>query len=151
MGYGTQKKSTLTGSVSTVSGTDVAKSPSPNVGSSLEGRLSGLIVNQRNGIPGQDNPDILIRGAGTVAPPGTANPYNDFLALNAPLVVIDGVPRGSDELSRLNPEDIASFSVLKDGSAAIYGARAANGVILVTTKNGTRGKADFSFSYNYAI
>ena len=150
VGYGTQKKSTLTGSVSTVSGTEVAKSPSPNVGSSLEGRLSGLIVNQRNGIPGQDNPDILIRGAGTVVPPGTANPYSDFLALNAPLVVIDGVPRGSDELSRLNPEDIASFSVLKDGSAAIYGARAANGVILVTTKNGTRGKAEFSLSYNYA-
>ncbi len=149
VGYGTQKKTTLTGSVSTVSGTDVAKSPAPNVTSSLQGRLPGLIVNQRNGIPGQDNPDILIRGVGTIPPPGAT--FNDLLALNAPLVIIDGVPRGSDELSRLNPEDIASFSVLKDGSAAIYGARAANGVILVTTKSGTRGKADFSFSYNYAI
>ena len=148
VGYGTQKKTTLTGSVSTISGTDVAKSPSPNVGSSLEGRLAGLIVNQRNGTPGQDNPDILIRGIGTVPPPGAS--FGDLLALNAPLVIIDGVPRGSDELSRLNPEDIASFSVLKDGSAAIYGARAANGVILVTTKNGTRGKAEFSISYNYA-
>jgi len=148
VGYGTQKKTTLTGSVSTVSGTEVAKSPSPNVTSSLEGRLAGLIVNQRSGVPGQDNPDILIRGIGSVPPPGAS--FGDLLALNAPLVIIDGVPRGTDELSHLNPEDIASFSVLKDGSAAIYGARAANGVILVTTKNGTRGKAEFSLSYNYA-
>lgn len=149
VGYGTQKKTTLTGSVSTVSGTEVAKSPSPNVGNSLEGRLAGLIVNQRNGIPGEDNPDILVRGISTTPPPGAS--FDDLLALNAPLVVIDGVPRGADELSHLNPDDIASFSVLKDGSAAIYGARAANGVILVTTKNGTRGKAEFSLSYNYAI
>lgn len=149
VGYGAQKKATLTGSVSTVSGTEVAKSPSPNVASSLQGRLPGLTVNQRNGIPGQDNPDILIRGTGSVPPPGAS--FGDLLSLNAPLVIIDGVPRGSDELSRLNPDDIASFSVLKDGSAAIYGSRAANGVILVTTKSGTKGKADFSISYNYAI
>lgn len=151
VGYGTQKKATLTGSVSTVNGEDVTKSPSPNVTSSLQGRLPGLIANQRSGTPGRDNPQILIRGASTVTPPDPNLTYNDFLALNGPLVVIDGVPRGVDELSRLNPQDIESFSVLKDGSAAIYGARAANGVILVTTKTGTRGKADFNFTYNYAI
>jgi TonB-linked SusC/RagA family outer membrane protein len=147
VGYGTQKKSTLTGSVSTVSGADIAKSPSPNVANSLEGRLPGLISNQRNGIPGRDETNILIRGTGSVPPPG-AN-FNDLLNLNAPLVIIDGVPR--DNLARLNPDDIESFSVLKDGSAAIYGARAANGVILVTTKKGAKGKAEFNVSYDYAI
>jgi TonB-linked SusC/RagA family outer membrane protein len=147
VGYGTQKKSTLTGSVSQVSGSDVAKSPSPNITSSLQGRLPGLIANQRNGQPGRDDPNILIRGTGTVPVPG--GDFNALLAANAPLVVIDGVPR--DGLGRLNPEDIESFSVLKDASAAIYGARAANGVILVTTKSGTRGKADFTVTYEYAM
>jgi TonB-linked SusC/RagA family outer membrane protein len=147
VGYGTQKKATLTGSVSQVAGAEVAKSPSPNLSSSLAGRLPGLVVNQRNGAPGRDNPDIVIRGGGTLPPPGAG--FGDYLAYNAPLIVIDGVPRG--EMGRLNPQDIESFSVLKDGSAAIYGAAGANGVILITTKNGTRGKADFNFSYNYAI
>jgi TonB-linked SusC/RagA family outer membrane protein len=147
VGYGTQKKSTLTGSVSTVSGAEITKSPSPNVTSSLQGRLPGLIANQRNGVPGRDDPNILIRGTGSVPPPGAS--FNDLLNLNAPLVIIDGVPR--DNMGRLNPEDIESISVLKDGSAAIYGARAANGVILITTKRGVKGRADFSLSYDYAI
>lgn len=145
--YGTQKKATVTGSVSQVSGTDVAKSPSPNVANSLQGRLPGLTANQRSGTPGRDNPQILIRGTGSVPPPGAD--FNALLNLNAPLVIIDGVPR--DDFGRLNPADIENFSVLKDGSAAIYGARAANGVILITTKSGSRGKADFTFSYNHAI
>lgn len=136
VGYGTQKKTTLTGSVSTVTGSDIVKSPSVNVTSSLAGRLPGLIANQRNGQPGRDDPAILIRGTGTL---------ND----NSPLVIIDGVPRS--QLSRLNPEDIESISVLKDASAAIYGARAANGVILVTTKRGAKGKADFTFTSKYAL
>jgi TonB-linked SusC/RagA family outer membrane protein len=137
VGYGTQRRATMTGSVSQVVGTEVAKSPSPNLTASLAGRLPGLIVNQRTGTPGRDNPSIFIRGGGSL--PG----FND------PLVVIDGVPRG--DMSRLNPQDIESFSVLKDGSAAIYGVAGSNGVILITTKSGTRGKADFNFSYNYAI
>lgn len=148
VGYGTQKKATLTGSVSQVSGADVAKSPAANVVSSLQGRLPGLIANQRNGQPGRDDPSILIRGTGTVPTPGSPDP-NALLNVNAPLVIIDGVPR--DQLGRLNPADIETFSVLKDASAAIYGARAANGVILVTTKSGSRGKADFSLSYNVGI
>lgn len=147
VGYGTQRKATLTGSVSQVLGADVAKSPSPNVANSLQGRLPGLTANQRTGTPGRDNPQILIRGTGSVPPPGAD--FNALLNLNAPLVIIDGVPR--DDFGRLNPDDIESFSVLKDGSAAIYGARAANGVILITTKSGTRGKADFTVSYNHAI
>jgi TonB-linked SusC/RagA family outer membrane protein len=137
VGYGTQKKATLTGSISTVSGNDVAKSPSPNIANSLQGRLPGLIANQRNGTPGRDNPTITIRGGGSLAG------YNDVL------IVVDGVPRG--DMGRLNAQDIESFSILKDASAAIYGAAGANGVILVTTKSGSRGKTDFSVSYNYAI
>ena len=136
VGYGTQKKATVTGSVSQISGSEIVKSPSANVASSLQGRLPGLISNQRNGQPGRDDPAILIRGTGTL---------ND----NSPLIIIDGVPRS--QLSRLNPEDIESISVLKDASAAIYGARAANGVILVTTKSGSKGKADFSLTYKSAL
>jgi len=136
VGYGQQRKETLTGSISTVSGKDITKSPSPNVISSLAGRLPGLIVNQRSGEPGRDDPNILIRGTGTL---------ND----NSPLIIIDGVQRSL--LARLNPDDIESISVLKDASAAIYGARAANGVILVTTKRGAKGKPVFDFSYNYSF
>lgn len=147
VGYGTQKKSTLTGSVSQISGSEIVKSPATNVTASLQGRLPGLISSQRNGQPGLDDPNILIRGTGTVPPPG--GDFNALLNANGPLVVVDGVPR--DNMSRLNPEDIESIAVLKDASAAIYGARSANGVILVTTKSGSRGKAEFSVNYNYAI
>lgn len=144
VGYGTQKKETLTGSVVNVSGAELKKSPAPNVTSSLSGKLPGLIVNQRSGEPGRDDPSILIRGNGTF----DSNP-NDGIDNSAPLIIIDGVERNN--MSRLNPEDIESISVLKDASAAIYGARAANGVILVTTKRGAVGKPVFSFSYNTAF
>ena len=144
VGYGTQKKETLTGSISNIAGKDVTKSPSPNVTSSLVGKLPGLVVNQRSGEPGRDDPGILIRGTGTFTP----DP-NNIAAANAPLIVIDGVPR--DLMSRMNPDDIESISVLKDASAAIYGARAANGVILITTKKGKTGKPVFDFSFNNAF
>lgn len=136
VGYGTQKKATLTGSVVSVGGKEIAKSPAPNLASSLVGKLPGLIVNQRNGEPGRDDPGILIRGRGT---PGDASP----------LIIIDGVERSL--MSRLNPDEIESVSVLKDASAAIYGARGANGVILITTKRGSKGKPVFSFTYNYGL
>ncbi len=148
VGYGTQKKETLTGSVSNVSGKEVTKSPSPNVTSSLVGKLPGLTVNQRSGEPGRDDPRILIRGAGSFTFVDDADP-NKFWNSNGPLIVIDGVPR--DLMSRLNPDDIESISVLKDASAAIYGARAANGVILITTKKGKAGKPVFDFSFNSAF
>jgi TonB-linked SusC/RagA family outer membrane protein len=144
VGYGEQKKETLTGSVSNIAGKEITKSPSANVTSSLAGRLPGLYVNQRSGEPGRDDPSIFIRGNATFA----GDP-NTTAQRNAPLIIVDGVPRSL--MSRLNPEDIESISVLKDASAAIYGARAANGVILITTKKGTKGKPVFDFSYNYAF
>lgn len=144
VGYGEQKKETITGSVVNISGKEIVKSPSPNVTNSLAGRLPGLSVNQRSGQPGSDDPNILIRGNGTFV-----SDNNNLAYANSPLIIVDGVPRSL--MSRLNPDDIESISVLKDASAAIYGARAANGVILITTKKGALGKPVFDFSYNYAI
>lgn len=133
IGYGVQKKLTATGSVVSTKGEDIIKSQSPNVINSITGHLAGVIVNNRTGEPGRDDPSIYIRGRST-----TGN--------SDPLIVIDGVER--DGFGRLNPNDIESISVLKDASAAIYGARAANGVILVTTKQGKEEKPTFDFSYN---
>ncbi|MGE5944342.1 MAG: SusC/RagA family TonB-linked outer membrane protein, partial [Flavobacteriales bacterium] len=144
VGYGTQKKTTLTGSVANVSGEELTKTPNANVTASLQGRLPGLVAVQRSGEPGRDDADILIRGNASF----DYNP-NDGINPNAPLIIIDGVPR--DLIGRLNPEDIESISVLKDASAAIYGARAANGVILITTKKGKVGKPEFNVSYNSAF
>lgn len=144
VGYGEQKKETLTGSVANISGKEIVKSPSTNVGNSLAGKLPGLIVNQRSGEPGQDDPGILVRGYGTFGPDGDASS-----TASAPLIVIDGVPRAY--MTRLNPQDIESISVLKDASASIYGARAANGVILITTKKGVKGKPVFDLSFNHAF
>ncbi|WP_100612761.1 TonB-dependent receptor [Confluentibacter lentus] len=136
VGYGTQKKITLTGSVVDVQGEELTKSPNPNVTATLQGRLPGLVAVQRSGEPGRDDANILIRGNGT-----TGN--------NSPLIIIDGVERSL--IGRLNPEDIESISVLKDASAAIYGARGGNGVILVTTKKGKIGKPEFTVTYNSAF
>ncbi|WP_225586926.1 TonB-dependent receptor [Algoriphagus sp. Y33] len=136
VGYGEQRKETLTGSVANIQGEELARSPNANVSNSLAGRLPGLTISQRSGEPGRDDPNILIRGNGT---------FGD----NSPLIIIDGVPRS--QLGRLNPEDIESISVLKDASAAIYGARAANGVILVTTKAGKKGKPVFNFTMNQSF
>ncbi len=137
VGYGVQKKATLTGSVTEVKGDDITKNPAINIASSLAGQLPGVIINSPTGEPGRDNPSILIRGMST-----TGN--------TSPLVIIDGVERGG--LGQLNPNDIESISVLKDASAAIYGAEAANGVILVTTKKGTPGASPkINFSYNEGI
>ncbi|MBT30531.1 MAG: SusC/RagA family TonB-linked outer membrane protein [Thalassobius sp.] len=135
VGYGQQKKETLTGSISQVKGKDIVKSPQANVSNSLSGRFSGVIANNSSGEPGYDDSNIYIRGIAT-----TGN--TDVL------VVIDGVPGQIGGLSRLNPNDIESVSVLKDASAAVYGSRAANGVILVTTKKGEQGKPRIDYSYN---
>jgi TonB-dependent starch-binding outer membrane protein SusC len=135
VGYGTQKKATLTGSISVVKGADIVKSPQPNVSNALAGRFSGVITNNRSGEPGYDGSSITIRGLAT---PGS----NDVL------VVVDGVPGQIGGLDRLDPNDIESISVLKDASAAVYGSRAANGVILVTTKRGKTGKPAISYSFN---
>lgn len=138
VGYSSQKKATLTGSISVVKGADIVKSPQPNVSNSLAGRFSGLIINNRSGEPGYDGSSFTIRGLAT-----TGN--NDVL------IVVDGVPGQIGGLERLNPNDIESISILKDGSAAIYGSRAANGAILVTTKRGKSGKPSISLSVNQAF
>ncbi|KYP14558.1 TonB-dependent receptor [Flavihumibacter sp. CACIAM 22H1] len=135
IGYNSQKKSNLTGSVSVVKGADIVKSPQPNISNSLAGRFSGLVINNRSGEPGYDGSSFTIRGLAT-----TGN--NDVL------IVVDGVPGQIGGLERLNPNDIESITVLKDASAAIYGSRAANGAILVTTKRGKTGKPSITASYN---
>ncbi|HEY5745110.1 MAG TPA: TonB-dependent receptor [Chryseolinea sp.] len=135
VGYGEQKRETLTGSISQVKGEDLVESPQPNVSNSLAGRFSGIIANNRGGEPGYDGSTYSIRGQAT-----TGN--NDVL------VVVDGIPGQLGGLERLNPNDIESISILKDASAAVYGSRAANGVILVTTKRGKSGKPTISYSFN---
>lgn len=136
VGYGTQKKATLTGAVTVVKGSDISKSPAANISNSLAGRTPGVIATNNSGEPGNDGSNIYIRGMST------------YSGATAPLIVIDGVANRPGGFERIDPNDIESVSVLKDASAAIYGAQAANGVILVTTKRGKTGKPAFTFNYN---
>ncbi|MFW6289751.1 MAG: TonB-dependent receptor [Mariniphaga sp.] len=133
IGYGTQRRENVIGSVTAVHEEELTSAPVGRVSNALAGRLPGGIFMQESGEPGNDAAIIRVRGNST---------FNE----NQPLVVIDGIP-GRD-LNSLNPEDIESISVLKDASAAIYGARAANGVILVTTKSGTEDMPA-TFTYNF--
>ena len=136
VGYGVQKKETVTGSVSTLKGDDLVKSPVANLSNAIAGKMSGVVTYQRSGEPGYDGATIRIRGSNT-------------LGNNDPLIVIDGVAARAGGLERLDPNEIETMSVLKDASAAIYGARAANGVILITTKKGRTGKKpEFTYSFN---
>ena len=135
VGYGTQKKVTVTGAVAQVKGAELAKSPSVNLSNALAGRLPGVTAIQSSGEPGYDGSTIRIRGSNT--------PNN-----SGALIVIDGVPDRAGGLERLNPADIESMSILKDAAAAIYGSRAANGVILITTKRGKTGKPQLSYDFN---
>ncbi|MBS0029884.1 SusC/RagA family TonB-linked outer membrane protein [Chitinophaga sp. 22321] len=131
--FGTKKKSDMVGSVTTIRPSDL-KVPSSNLTTALAGRAAGVIAFQRSGEPGQDNAQFFIRGVTT------------FGYKKDPLILIDGVELTTTDLARLQVDDIASFSILKDASAtALYGSRAANGVILVTTKSGAVGKAHLSF------
>ena len=133
IGYGTRKKATLTGAVSNIGGAEMKTNPSPNLSSSLGGKVPGIVSVNSSGQPGEDSNKILIRGLGT-------------LGNNNPLIIVDGIDVGS--IDRLDPNDIESLSVLKDASAAIYGSKAANGVIIVTTKRGAKGKAKIEYGYN---
>ena len=136
VGYGVQKKETVTGAVSTLKGDDLIKTPVANLSNAIAGKMSGVVTFQRSGEPGYDGATIRIRGSNT-------------LGNNDPLIVIDGVAARTGGLERLDPNEIETMSVLKDASAAIYGARAANGVILITTKKGRAGKKPvFSYSFN---
>jgi TonB-linked SusC/RagA family outer membrane protein len=135
VGYGEQKKATITGAVTSVKGDVITQAPVANLSNALTGRLPGTIFINRSGEPGNDASQIRVRGTNTVGNPGA-------------LIVIDGIANRTGGLDRLNPADIESITILKDGSAAIYGAQAANGVILVTTKRGAEGKPVISFNYN---
>jgi TonB-linked SusC/RagA family outer membrane protein len=133
VGYGTQRKDLLIGSVAQLKGEDLSKRTSPQLLQSIAGQLPGVAVIQRSGQPGNIGATIQIRGV------------SSFGAGTDPLIIIDGVPFSS--MNNIDPNDIEAFSVLKDASsAAIYGARAASGVILITTKTGKSGK--FRFQYN---
>lgn len=133
VGYGTQRRETITGSVASVKSAELMKSPTVNVSNALAGRLPGVVATQSSAEPGYDNAAIRIRGTNT-------------LGNSEPLIVIDGIPARAGGFARLNPADIDNISVLKDASAAIYGARAANGVILITTKRGQSGKPSLSYT-----
>jgi TonB-dependent starch-binding outer membrane protein SusC len=135
VGYGTQKKVTVTGAVAQVKGSELDKVPSFNLSNTLVGRLPGITAVNGSGEPGYDGSSLRIRGT---------NAFGN----TSPLVVIDGVPERSGGLERLNPADIENVSVLKDASAAIYGQRAANGVILITTRRGKTGKPRLTYDFN---
>lgn len=139
VGYGVQEKVTVTGSVSTVSATEIENRAIASVEEALQGSVPGLNMVRTGGQPGDQSINIRIRGTSTF----TSNPT---------LIVIDGVPMASNELDQLNPNDIESISVLKDAaSAAIYGSRATGGVILVTTKTGQNTGAGPTISYSSTI
>ncbi len=135
VGYAVQKKVTVTGAVASVKGADLEKSPTVNLSNSLVGRLPGVIAINRSGEPGYDGSTIQIRGTNTIGN-------------SSALIVIDGVPDRTGGLERINPADIESVSILKDASAAIYGVRGANGVILITTKRGKSGKPQILYDFN---
>jgi len=131
--YGTQKKSSMVSSITTIDPKEI-KGPTSNLTTMLAGRISGLVAYQRSGEPGRDNASFFIRGITTF---GTGKVD--------PLILIDGMESTPTDLARLQPDDIAGFSILKDATASsLYGARGANGVVLVTTKLGREGKARFN-------
>ncbi|MBB5396118.1 TonB-dependent receptor [Mucilaginibacter sp. AK015] len=131
VGYGTQKKGALTTAVSTITNSEIVTTKNENVINSIAGKIPGLRVVQNSAEPGDFNNSFDIRGMGN------------------PLLVVDGVPR--TDIMRIDPNDIESISVLKDASAAIYGVRAANGVILVTTKKGKKGALELNYTANYGL
>lgn len=133
VGFGTQKKTSVVSSITSINPKEL-KGPTSNLTSMLAGRLSGIISFQRSGEPGADNAQFFIRGVGTF---GTGKVD--------PLIMIDGIESDNTALARLQSDDIAGFSILKDATASsIYGARGANGVVLVTTKQGQAGKTKFN-------
>lgn len=137
IGYGQQKRETITGAINTLSSSDILQSPVTNVSNAITGKLPGLTAIQRSGEPGKDGASLKIRGVGTLSSGAESDP----------LILVDGVERSSMEL--LDPNEIQSFNILKDASAtAVFGVRGANGVILITTKTGEEGKPRINFSTN---
>lgn len=136
VGYGEQKKATVTGAISSIKTKEIKQSPAANLAVTLAGRLPGLIVQQTSGEPGRDVTNLYLRGIGTING-------------KAPLILVDGIPR---DLTYIDPNEVESITILKDASAtAVYGVRGANGVILVTTKRGKNEKPQIDFSAEYGI
>jgi len=130
VGYGTQKKISVTGSLSTISVKEIQRVSTPALSNAIAGKLPGIITRQASGEPGYDAAQVYIRGLST-------------FGNNAPLILIDGVER---DMNNINAQEIESFTILKDASAtAVYGVRGANGVILITTKRGVSGKPAVTF------
>jgi len=135
--YGTQKKATITGAISTMKSSEILKNPAANVTNSLTGAIPGLITVQQSGRPGADDAQIYIRGVSS-------------WVNTQPLIIVDGVEQPS--FSQIDPNEIESLSVLKDASStAVYGIRGANGVILISTKRGATGKPKVNLSANWGI
>ena len=137
VGYGTQIKAKVTNAVAQVSGETINKSPAVSMANSLAGRMSGVFITQNSSAPGSDNAQIRVRGTNTYRNSGA-------------LIVIDGIAN-ADGIDRLDPNDIETITVLKDASAAIYGAQSAGGVILITTKRGKTGKMKASYSSSFSF
>ena len=135
IGYGTQKKLNLTGSISQIKSDELTEIPMPTLAQSAMGKASGVFIKNVNGQPGDDSGvQINIRGFGT------------------PLLIVDGMPVSETVFQQLDPNDIEDFNILKDASAAaVYGARAGNGVILVKTKRGSISKPEFTYNGNYSL
>ncbi|MFC6997209.1 SusC/RagA family TonB-linked outer membrane protein [Rufibacter roseus] len=137
VGFGTQKKVSVTGSISTVSTKELLMTANPSLSNAIGGRLPGIVTRQTSGEPGFDAAQVFIRGLGT------------WTGARGPLVLVDGVER---DLNSINTQEIESFSMLKDASAtAVYGVRGANGVILITTKRGVKGKPKVIFRTESAM
>lgn len=138
--FGTQKKESVVSSITTVNVKDL-RVPSSNLTTALAGRMAGMVAYQATGAPGEEDAQFFIRSVTSFGS-----------GLTSPLILIDNIEVTSRDLARLNPDDIASFSILKDASAtALYGARGANGVVLVTTKEGEQGKVKTSFRYETSL
>lgn len=136
VGFGTQKKASVTGSIANVGSKELKDVPVASVTNALTGRIPGLVTRQESGRPGGDDAKLFIRGRAS-------------LNSSDPLVLVDGVERS---FSQVDPDDIESVSILKDASAtAVYGVRGANGVVLVTTKRGSIGKSKISFTSEYGV
>lgn len=155
VGYGTQKRESLTNAVSQISAAEVSRRPVSNIQQSLQGQMPGVTVLDQGGSPGRSNTSIRIRGVTTfninnTASAGTSSANGQFgLDKNDALVIVDGIEQ---RLADINPDDVESISILKDAaSTAIYGSRATNGVVLVTTKRAKGGKVQVDYNGYYAI
>jgi TonB-linked SusC/RagA family outer membrane protein len=141
VGYGAQKKGTLTGAISSVQSKSLIQSPTANISNALVGRVPGIVSNQSSGEAGFDATTIRIRGIATLNESG-----------REPLIVIDGIQSSMAAMNALDPHEIESVSILKDASStAVYGVKGANGVVIVTSKRGQQGKPSIHFSYRFGI